>query len=150
PHLLYVMGVSATFAQVNPDTNAIEQTTAAAKSLLTADGIRFMYSEAVQNFMNFNAVGIIIVAMLGVGVADASGFIAATIRKLVHIAPPQLLTYILVFIGIVSTIAADAGYLVLIPLAAAAFVSVGRHPLAGLGASFGGVACVFSVNILIK
>ena len=149
-HLLYVLGASASFKQVNPDTHAIEETTAAAKSLLTADGIRFMYSEVVQNFMNFTAVGVLIVAMLGVGVADSSGLIAATIRKLVHVAPPQLLTYILVFIGIMSSIAADAGYLVLIPLGAAAFLSVGRHPLAGLGASFAGVATVFSVNILVK
>jgi aminobenzoyl-glutamate transport protein len=149
-HLLYVMGASATFEQVNPATDTIEPTTAAAKSLLTADGIRFMYADVIQNFMNFNAVGVIIVAMLGVGVADSSGLIAAMIRKLVHVAPARFLTYILVFVGIMSSIAADAGYLVLIPLAAAAFVSVGRHPLAGLGASFGGVAAVFSVNIFIK
>jgi aminobenzoyl-glutamate transport protein len=149
-HILYLMGVSVTFEQANPDTHAIEKTTAAAKSLLTADGIRFMYADVVQNFMNFNAVGVIIVAMLGVGVADAAGLIGAMIRKLVLVAPRQFLTYILVFVGIVSSVAADAGYLVLIPLAAAAFLSVGRHPLAGLGASFAAVAAVFSVNILIK
>ena len=66
------------------------------------------------------------------------------------VAPRAALTYILVFVGILSSIAADAGYLVLIPLAAAAFLSVGRHPLAGLAASFAGVAAVFTVNILIK
>jgi len=104
----------------------------------------------VQNFMNFNAVGVIIVAMLGVGVAEAAGLIDALIRKLVMVAPRWAMTYILVFIGIISSIAADAGYLVLIPLAAAAFLTLGRHPLAGLAASFAGVAAVFSVNILIK
>ena len=144
------MGVNVTFALANPDTKVIEETTVAAKSLLSADGIRFMYSDVVQNFMNFNAVGVIIVAMLGVGVAESSGLVAAMIRKLVLVAPRPLLTYILVFIGIISSVAADAGYLVLIPLAAAAFVSIGRHPLAGLGASFAAVASVFSVNILIK
>jgi len=149
-HLVYMMGASVTFEQVNTDTHALEETTVAAKSLLTADGIRFMYSNVVQNFMNFNAVGVIIVAMLGVGVAESAGLVGALIRKLVLVAPPALLTYILVFVGIVSSIAADAGYLVLIPLAAAAFISVGRHPLAGLGASFAAVAAVFSVNILIK
>ena len=115
-----------------------------------ADGIRFMYSQVVQNFMNFNAVGVIIVAMLGVGVAEAAGLIGALIRKLVVVASAGALTYILVLVGILSSIAADAGYLVLIPLAAAAFLSVGRHPLAGLAASFAGVAAVFSVNIFIK
>jgi aminobenzoyl-glutamate transport protein len=68
----------------------------------------------------------------------------------VTVAPPKALTYILVFVGILSSIAADAGYLVLIPLAASAFLSVGRHPIAGLAASFAGVAAVFSVNILVK
>ena len=149
-HVMYLFGASVTFEQANPDTHAVEETTVAAKSLLTSAGVRFMYSDVVKNFMAFNAVGVIIVAMLGVGVADAAGLIGAMIRKLVLVAPRPLLTYILVFVGITSSVAADAGYLVLIPLAAAAFLSVGRHPLAGLGASFAGVAAVFSVNILIK
>jgi aminobenzoyl-glutamate transport protein len=149
-HILYLMGVSATYETVNPDTDAVEEVTTSVRSLLTRDGIRFMYEGVIQNFMSFTAVGMIIVAMLGVGVAEASGLIKALIRKLVTVAPPAALTYILVAIGILSSIAADAGYLVLIPLAAAAYLSVGRHPLAGLAASFAGVAAVFSVNIFIK
>jgi aminobenzoyl-glutamate transport protein len=85
-----------------------------------------------------------------VGVADSSGLIGALIRKLAFVAPKKALTYILVFVGVLSSIAADAGYLVLIPLAATAFLTMGRHPLAGLAASFAGVAAVFTVNILIK
>lgn len=149
-HLFYVLGASVTYQSVNPDTDEVEQVTTSAKSLLTGDGVRFMFERVVQNFMDFNAVGVIIVAMLGVGVADAAGLVGALIRKLVLVAPRKLLTYILVFVGILSSVAADAGYLVLIPLAATAFLSIGRHPLAGLAASFAGVAAVFSVNILIK
>jgi aminobenzoyl-glutamate transport protein len=149
-HLFYLMGASVTYQAVNTETDAIEDVTTSVRSLLTADGIRFMYSRAVQNFMNFTAVGVIIVAMLGVGVAEAAGLVKALIRKLVIVAPAKALTYILVFIGIISSIAADAGYLVLVPLAAAAYLSVGRHPLAGLAASFAGVAAVFSVNIFVK
>jgi len=149
-HIFYLMGVSVTYQAVNPDTHAIETTTTAVRSLLTREGIRFMYAGVVQNFMNFTAVGVIIVAMLGVGVAESAGLIKALIRKLVMVAPAPALTYILVGIGILSSIAADAGYLVLIPLAAAAYLSVGRHPLAGLAASFAGVAAVFSVNIFVK
>jgi len=149
-HILYLMGASVSFESINPDTDKVENVTVAAKSLLTADGMRFMYENVVKNFMDFNAVGVIIVAMLGVGVADASGLIAALIRKLVQVAPRRWITYILVFVGIISSIAADAGYLVLIPLGAAAFLSLRRHPLAGLAASFAGVAAVFTVNILIK
>ncbi|HEX7086171.1 MAG TPA: AbgT family transporter [Vicinamibacterales bacterium] len=149
-HLFYMLGASVNYQRLNPDTHALEDATASVRSLLTADGIRFMYEGAVANFMSFTAVGVIIIAMLGVGVAEASGLIKALIRKLVLVAPPAALTYILVFIGVISSIAADAGYLVLIPLAAAAYLSIGRHPLAGLAASFAGVAAVFSVNILIK
>ncbi len=149
-HLFYMMGASVTYESINPETHAVENVTTKAQSLLTGAGIRFMYEGVIQNFMNFNAVGVIIVAMLGVGVAESAGLVNALIRKLVLIAPAKLLTYILVFVGIVSSIAADAGYLVLIPLAASAYMSVGRHPLAGLAASFAGVAAVFTVNILIK
>jgi aminobenzoyl-glutamate transport protein len=149
-HILYLMGFSATYESINPDTHQPEQVTTAVKSLLTGEGIRFMYSGVVANFMSFTAVGVIIVAMLGVGVAETAGLIKALIRKLVAVAPAKALTYILVLVGILSSIAADAGYLVLIPLGAAAFLSVGRNPLVGLAASFAGVASVFGVNILIK
>jgi aminobenzoyl-glutamate transport protein len=83
-------------------------------------------------------------------VAEEAGLVRALIHKLVIVSPAWALTYIMVFVGICSSIAADAGYLVLIPLAAAVFISVGRHPLAGLAASFAGVASVFAVNVLIK
>ncbi|MGP1346755.1 MAG: AbgT family transporter [Phycisphaerales bacterium] len=128
----------------------IETRTTTARSLLTVEGLRFMYTSLIPNFMAFTAVGLIIVAMLGVGVAEESGLIKALIRKLVVVAPPKLLVYIMVFVGILSSIAADAGYLVLIPLAGAAFLSVGRHPLAGLAAGFAAVAGAFTVNMLIK
>ncbi len=145
-----LFGASVTYDSINPETHEVEQITTSAQSLLSSDGIRFMYENVIANFMNFQAVGVIIVAMLGVGVAESAGLVDALIRKLVKVAPPKALTYILVFIGILSSIAADAGYLVLIPLAATAFLSMGRHPLAGLAASFAGVAAVFTANILIK
>jgi aminobenzoyl-glutamate transport protein len=148
-HVFYMLGLSVSYQVINPETHAVEDATTVARSLLTVDGIRFMFTGVVQNFMNFNAVGVIIVAMVGVGVAEEAGLVKALIRKLVVVTPGHALTYALVFVGIVSSIAADAGYLVLIPLAAAAFVSVGRHPLAGLAAAFAAVAAAFLVNILI-
>ena len=94
-------------------------------------------------------MGIILIVMIGVGLAESSGLIGALIRKLVDISSSRSLTYIIVFVGIISSIASDAGYLVLIPLGAAAFMSVGRHPLAGMAAAFAGVAAGFGVNLLI-
>jgi aminobenzoyl-glutamate transport protein len=100
--------------------------------------------------MAFTGLGLIIVAMIGVGVAEQSGLVDALIRKLVVISPRWALTYILAFVGILSSMAADAGYLVLIPLAGTALLSVRRHPLAGLALGFASVAAAFTVNMLIK
>lgn len=119
------------------------------KSLLSTDGIRFIFTSAVDNFNNFGVVAVILVAMVGVGLAEEAGLIGALIRKLVKVSPRGALTFIIVLLGIISSIASDAGYLVLIPLGAVAFMSVGRHPLAGLAAAYGGVSAAFGVNLLI-
>ncbi len=134
-----------------PDASDYEVVTQTVEieSLLDADGIRFLFTSFVPNFMGFTAMGIILIVMIGVGVAERSGLIASLIRKLVASSPAGALTYIIVFLGIISSIASDAGYLVLIPLGAAAFASVGRHPLAGMAAAFAGVAGGFGVNVMV-
>jgi aminobenzoyl-glutamate transport protein len=127
----------------------IETETTAVRGLLTVEGIRFMFTDFVANFAGFTVVATIFVAMMGVGVAEGAGLMGALIRKLVKTAPPGLLTFIIVFVGCLSSIATDAGYLILIPLGAAAFLSVGRHPLVGLAAAYAGVSVSFAVNVLI-
>ena len=149
-HVLHLAGASVTQQVIDPATEKLQTSTVAARSLLTTEGLRFIYSSIIPSFMGFTAVGLIIVAMIGVGVAEEAGLIKALIRKLVAVSPGWAIAYILVFIGIISSIAADAGYLVLIPLAGIAFLSVGRHPLAGLAAGFASVAGAFTVNMLVK
>lgn len=117
------------------------------KSLLSVEGIRFIFSSFVSNFAGFGVVAVTFIAMMGAGVAEESGLLGSLIRKLVGAAPKWALTFILILTGVVSSVASDAGYLILIPLAAAAFASVGRHPLAGLASGFAGVAAIFMVNI---
>lgn len=148
--ILYMAGTQVTYEAINPDTDKTEMLTASAKSLLTKDGLRFMYTSLIPTFMGFTAVGLLIAAMIGVGVAETAGLVNSLIRKLVAVAPAWALAYILTFVGILSSIAADAGYLVLIPLAGTAFLSVRRHPLAGIALGFGAVAGAFTVNMLIK
>src|SRR5690606_4813410 len=97
-HVFYLLGVRVNYQVINPETHLLENAAAEARSLLTADGVRFMFTGVVQNFMNFNAVGVIIVAMVGVGVAESAGLVKALIRKLVIVAPRKALTYILVFV----------------------------------------------------
>lgn len=123
--------------------------TISAESLLTGAGLSFIFTSAVDNFNDFGVVAVILVAMLGVGVAEEAGLIAALIRKMVKVAPRRLITFIIVLLGGISSVASDAGYLVLIPLGAAAFVTLGRHPLAGIAAAYAGVSAAFFVNVLI-
>lgn len=131
-----------------PDFVVSEQTFPV-RSLLSVEGMRFFFSSFVDNFAGFGVVAVTLVAMAGVGVAEHAGLMGALIRKIVKTAPRRWLTAILVFVGVLSSVATDAGYLILVPLAAAAFFSVGRHPMAGLAAAFAGVGAVFGVNLLI-
>ncbi len=131
-----------------PDYELVTETIEA-KSLLSGEGIAHMFTTVVQNFNDFGVVAVILVAMIGVGVAEEAGLIAALIRKMVQVAPAGAITFIIVLLGGISSVASDAGYLVLIPLGAAAFASIGRNPLVGIAAAYAGVSAAFFVNILI-
>jgi aminobenzoyl-glutamate transport protein len=129
--------------------NKIVTETTKVQGLLNGSGIAYLFTSFLANFRNFAAVTIILVVMIGVGLAEAAGLIAALIHKLVGVSARSTLTFIIVLLGVLSSIASDAGYLVLIPLGAVAFKSVGRNPLAGIAAAFAGVAAGFGVNFLI-
>jgi aminobenzoyl-glutamate transport protein len=124
----------------------LEEVTIPIRSLLDAEGIRFLFTSFVPNFAGFGVIAVTFVALMGAGVAEASGLMAALIRLLVGASPRRLLAFVLIFVGVLSSIATDAGYLILVPLGAAAFASVGRHPLAGMAACFAGVGAIFGVN----
>jgi aminobenzoyl-glutamate transport protein len=126
----------------------IKEQTIAIQSLLSIDGIRFLFTSFVPNFQGFGALAVTLIAMLGAGAAEVAGLMAALIRKLVKVAPHALIAYLIVFVGVLASVASDAGYLILIPLGAAAFLAVGRHPIAGLAAGFGGVAAAFMANLI--
>ncbi len=127
----------------------VETVTTTVRPLISIEGIRFIFTSFVNNFAGFSVVAVIFVAMIGVGVAEEAGMMGALIRKLVAVAPGSLLTFIIILIGGLSSIATDAGYLILIPLGAAAFLSVGKNPVAGVAAAYAGVSAAFSVNILL-
>lgn len=120
-----------------------------AVSLITPEGLRRIGQGLVTNFTGFAPLGTVLVAMLGVGVAESSGLLGAGIRALVLGAPRSLLTVAVVFSAVISNTASEMGYVVLIPLAAVVFHSVGRHPLAGLAAAFAGVSGGYSANLFI-
>ncbi|MFO7631999.1 MAG: AbgT family transporter [Caldilinea sp.] len=126
----------------------IMEQTISIKSLLSIEGIRFLFTSFVSNFQSFGALAVTLIAMMGAGAAEVAGLLAALIRKLVQVAPRALIAYLIVFVGTLSSVASDAGYLILIPLGATAFLAVGRHPIAGIAAGFGGVAAVFMANLI--
>ena len=118
-------------------------------NLLNGDGLARIVENLVTNFTGFVPLGTVLVALLGVGIAERSGMISAALRGLVLNAPKKMVTFTVVFAGIMSNTAAELGYVVLIPLAAVIFHSLGRHPLAGLAAAFAGVSGGYSANLLL-
>jgi len=140
-------GISSPDAPYDEDWTIIEEVVSI-RNLVSVDGVRFIFSSFVNNFAGFSVVAVVFIAMMGAGVAEEAGLLGSLIRRLVRSAPKWALTFMLVLVGVISSIASDAGYLILIPLAAAAFASVGRHPLAGLASGFAGVAAIFMVNVM--
>lgn len=130
------------------DAKAEADSTIEAVGLLNAEGIRYMFSSIVDNFTSFAPLGVVLVAMIGVGVAEDAGFFDAGLKKMLSNVPPVILTAAVVFTGIVSNIASDAGYVVVVPLGAMIFAAAGKHPIAGLAAAFAGVSGGFSSNLI--
>ena len=141
------MGVSATGNLVS--NGELKETTVTAVSLLTKDGLAYMFTSAVNNFTTYAPLGMVLVAMLGVGVAEQSGMINSLLKQAVKVTPAKLLTPMMVFLGVMSNVASDSGYVILIPLGAMVFRACGRHPIAGLAAAFAGVSGGFSANLVV-
>ncbi len=119
-------------------------------SLLSASGLYWCISTMVANFINFPPLGIVLVGMLGIGVAERTGLIAAALKSLMLVTPRKALTPMMVFLGVMSSVGSDAGYIILPPLAAVLYRSVGRAPLVGIAAVFAGVSGGFSANLFIS
>ncbi len=139
--LLAALGVSA--------THPVSGERIVATNLISAEGLHLILERTVTNFTGFAPVGTVLVAIMGIGVAEHSGLIDTLLRATVMRAPARLLTFLVVLAGVLSSLAADSGYVVLIPLAGLIFHALGRSPLAGIAAAFAGVSGGFSANLLI-
>ncbi len=118
-------------------------------NLFSVKGIHLILENLVTNFTSFAPLGTVLVSLLGIGIAEGSGLISAALRLLVLSAPKKLLTFVIVLAGILSNTASEVGYVLLVPLAAIIFMSVGRHPLAGMAAAFAAVSAGYSANLLL-
>jgi aminobenzoyl-glutamate transport protein len=119
------------------------------QNLLSSEGIWWLLSNMVSNFIKFPPLAIVLVGMLGIGLAERSGFLPALLRRSILLVPQSLLTPATIFLGIMSSMALDAGYVVLPPIAAALYIAAGRSPLTGIAAVFAGISAGFSANLLI-
>ncbi|HMQ08216.1 MAG TPA: AbgT family transporter [Saprospiraceae bacterium] len=142
--IISAMFAGMTFNEIDPRSGEAIRI----KNLLTGTSLAEFLAGMVKTFMNFAPLGIVLVAMLGVGVAEHSGFINVGLKKLLGVTPKSLLTPMLILVSIVSHTAADAGYVLVIPLGGVIFYSAGRHPLAGIAAAFAGVSGGFSANFI--
>lgn len=122
--------------------------TVTAASLLSAKNVQKLWTDMPQTFASFHPLGMVLVVMLGAGVAERSGFFSAGMRAMVRIAPKALLTPVVTLVAILAHMAADAGYVVLIPMAGILYAAAGRHPILGIVAAFAGVSGGFSANLL--
>lgn len=118
-------------------------------NLLSAEGLHMILGNMVTNFTSFAPLGTVLVALLGIGIAEGSGLIGTVLRRIVLASPPKLLTFVIVFAGVLSNTASEVGYVLLVPLAAVIFLAAGRHPIAGLAAAFAGVSGGYSANLLL-
>lgn len=143
------LGVTVTYDYFDSTQGKIVQKTVNAISLLSTDGIRFMLTSVVPNFTGFFALGTVFTVMLGVAVAEGTGFLTTVLRRLATVTPKWALTPTVVFIGVMSNVASSSGYVVFVPLGAILFLSFKRHPIAGLAATFAGVSGGWSANLLL-
>ncbi|MBZ0243937.1 MAG: AbgT family transporter, partial [Bacteroidales bacterium] len=118
-------------------------------NLLSVHGLHMILTNMVSNFTGFAPLGVVLVAMLGIGVAEGSGLIGTALRLMVLSSPKRILTFVVVFAGILSNTASEVGYVLLVPLSAIIFLAVGRHPIAGMAAAFAGVSGGYSANLLL-
>lgn len=118
-------------------------------NLLSVSGFRMMWSKAVSNFANFAPLAMVLVCVIGSGVAEKSGFLAAFMQKMLGDAAPAIVTFVIIFIGINGNVAGDAAFVVLPPVAGVIFLSMGRHPLLGVFCGFASVAAGFCANVML-
>lgn len=145
--IIFLSGITSLFniSVIHPGTGQLIEPV----NLLSQEGLHMIMTNMVTNFTSFAPLGTVLVAMLGIGITEASGLMSTGLRLMVISAPRSLLTFAIVFAGILSNTASEVGYVVLVPLGGMIFLAVGRNPIAGIAAAFAGVSGGYSANLLL-
>ena len=141
--------VQATYSRINPATNQLENVLITVENLFSYDGLKFIISNAARNFISFTPLSTLLIALIGVSVAQATGFFDTLIKRHFVKLNNQFITFMLIFVATISSIINDVGYVILIPLGAIIFLANNRNPLAGIIAAFSGVAFGYGATIFV-
>ena len=147
--ILSAFEMQATYNIVNSNTNELEPTLVAVENLLSFDGMKFIISNATKNFVSFAPLGMLLIALIGITIAQSTGFIETFSRRVLKKIPKELLTFIIIFIATCSTLINEIGYAILIPLAALIYFINDRNPILGIVTAFCGVSFGYGVSIFI-
>ncbi len=145
-----ILNLEATYYNVNSATGALEENIVTINNLFNRTGLQYLLSNMLSNFTSFAPLGVLITGLMGVGVAYKSGFLNAFFTLITKDRSRKLFTFLVVFLGVISSMFFEVGYVVLIPIAAILFMNLGRHPAAGVCAAFAGISFGYGANIIVN
>lgn len=145
-----ILNLETTYYNVNAVTGELETQVVTINNLFNRTGLQYLVSNMINNFISFAPLGTLIVGLMGVGVAYKSGFLNAFFKIITKDKPKKLFTFLVVLLGIISSMFYEAGYVILIPIAAILFMNLGRHPSIGVCAAFAGISFGYGANIVIN
>lgn len=145
-----ILNLETTYYNVNSVTGDLESQVVTINNLFNRTGIQYLVSNMLSNFINFAPLGTLILGLMGVGVAYKSGFLNSLFKWLTKDKPKKFFTFLVVFLGVLSSMFYDAAYVILIPVAAILFMNLGRHPSAGICAAFAGISFGYGANIVVN
>ena len=145
-----ILNLETTYYNVNPVTGELETQVVMINNLFNRTGLQYLVSNMLNNFTSFAPLGSLIVGLMGVGVAYKSGFLNSFFKMITKDKPKKLFTFIVVLLGIISSMFFEAGYVVLLPIAAILFMNLGRHPSIGVSAAFAGISFGYGANIIVN
>ena len=145
-----ILHLETSYYTVNSVTGSLERNIVTIKNLFNRTGIQYWISNMIPNFINFAPLGTIIVGLMGVGVAYKSGFLNALFKLISKKVPKKVITFLVVLIGIISSMFFETAYVIIIPLSAILFMNIGRHPSGGICASYAGITFGYGANIIVN
>lgn len=147
--VLSIFEMQATYSKINPTTNQLESTLVTVENLCNYDGLKYIISNAARNFMSFTTLSTLLISLIGLSVAQATGFLDTYIKRVLVKLDNKKITFILMFLAICSSLINEIGYVILIPLSAIVFLANNRNPLAGIITAFTGVAFGYGATVFV-